>query len=194
MGPRNATPAEEYASDEEVIGAIGSLSSADNLRISRVSAFRAAALAALGLGMSAEDLMQEAIMRTIKGDRRWRKSVRFVSHLTKTIRSLSSHAPDELRGGIVLPATSEDFGGRLDGVVLTSGLPDAERAAAASEQLGQIIDRFKNDAEVLLVLERLASGMAGPEVQTDLGITQTQYETITTRLRRGIDRREGWRP
>jgi DNA-directed RNA polymerase specialized sigma24 family protein len=144
--------------------------------------------------MSADDLMQEAIIRTIKGDRRWRKSVRFVTHLTKTIRSIAGHAPDELRGGTILPATSEDVGGRLDGVALATGLPDPERAAAASEQLGRIVDRFNKDAEVLLVLERLAGGMPGPEIQAALGITQTEYETIMTRLRRGVDRREGWRP
>jgi hypothetical protein len=194
MGPRSATPAEEYASDEEVIAAIGSLSTADTLRISRVAAFRAAALAGLGLGMSADDLIQEAVIRTIKGDRRWRKSVRFVTHLTKTIRSIAGHAPDELRGGAILPATSEDVGGRLDGVALTTRLPDPERAAAASQQLGRIVHRFGKDAEVLLVLEQLASGTPGPEIQAALGITQTEYETIMTRLRRGVDRREGWRP
>ena len=194
MGSKNATPAEEYATDEEVVAAIGAMSTADTLRLSKVSAFRARALAALSLGVSANDLMQEAITRTIKGDRRWRKSVKFVTHLSKTIRSIASHAPEELRGGTVLPATSDDPEGRLDGIALRSLRPDGERAAAANEQLRRIASRFEDDTEVGLVLESLASGMSGPEIQADLQITPTQYETIVTRLRRGVGRREGWRP
>lgn len=194
MASRIATAAEEYANDGEIVAAIDALSTADTLRLSKVAAFRARSLAALGLGTSADDLVQEALARTLHGNRRWRKAVKFVTHLTQTIRSIASHGREELKGGAVVPATSDDAEGALDGVSVLSATVDPERAAAALEQLDQIAARFESDAEVTLVMTRLAQGMTGPEIQTDLDMTQTQYETIMTRLRRGVDRREGWRP
>jgi hypothetical protein len=195
MGSKKATPAEEYATDEEVVAAIRSLTDADGVRLRKVARFRARGLAGLGLGLSADDLLQEAIKRTLGGTRRWRKKVPFVMHLSKTIRSISSHAPDELKDGVVVPASSgEDSDGRHDGVALVSLLVDPERAAAVLEQFTKLERKFTDDAEVALVLEGLASGMKGPEIQHDLQITETQYETIMTRLRRGVDREQGWRP
>ena len=194
MTPKHATPNDEYATDQEVAAAVHALSVADAVRVSRVAKFRAASLAALGLGINGDDLMQEAITRTIKGDRRWRRTVSFVTHLTKTIRSIANHAADELRGGSVVQATSDDPSGRLDGASLVGVLADGERAAAATEQLERIATKFDDDPEVTQVLERLANGLTGPEIQIDLKITQTRYETIMMRLRRGVDRKEGWRP
>jgi hypothetical protein len=96
---------------------------------------------------------------------------------------------------MVVPAACRDASdGRLDGVTLVSQYGDPERAAAVLEQFAKIEKKFTNDPEVALVLDGLASGMKGPEIQHDLQITETQYETIMTRLRRGVDREQGWRP
>jgi hypothetical protein len=193
MGPKKTTPAEEYATDEEVVAAIRALSAADLIRLGKYAAFRARTLC--GLGVGPDDLLQEATQRTLNGTRRWRKKkVKLVTHLAKTIRSVSDHARDELKGGQVVPATMEDSAGRLDGVALSSHLMDPERAAAASEQLTKIEKKFATDTEVGLLLDGLSNGMSGPEIQQDLQITVNQYETIMTRLRRGLDRERGWRP
>jgi hypothetical protein len=194
MASKKETDAAEYATDAEVEAAIRALSDADGVRLRKVASFRARGLAGLGLGVSADDLLQEAIMRTLAGGRRWRKSVTFVKHLIKTLGSLANHLRDELKGGTVVPATAEDPEGRLDGVALKSRMPDGERVAAANEQLATISKMFDKDDEVGLVLEGLAAGMTGPEIQVDLNINETQYETIMTRLRRGVERKEGWRP
>jgi len=193
MGPKNATPAEEYATDEEVVAAIRSLSAADLIRLGKYAAYRARAL--FGLGMGGDDLLQEAIQRTVKGTRRWRrKKVKFVTHLYKTIKSVSDHAGDELKGGHVVAATAEDSDGRLDGVALLSHIMDPECAAAAAEQVAKIEKKFASDTEVGLLLDGLSKGMSGPEIQQDLQISVNDYETIMTRLRRGVDRERGWRP
>ncbi|MGD0039966.1 MAG: hypothetical protein ABSE84_06015, partial [Isosphaeraceae bacterium] len=79
-------------------------------------------------------------------------------------------------------------------IPLRSCFPNGERVTAATEQLERIEVRFADDDEVGLVIQGLASGMTGPEIQADLDITEKQYETIMTRLRRGVDRKEGWCP
>jgi len=194
MATKKKTADEEYATDAEVEAAIGALSDADNVRLAKVASFRARALAGLGLGISGDDLLQEAIIRTLTSDRRWRKSVTFVKHLIATVGSIANHAPDELKEGVVVPATSEDSKGLLDGAPAFSRMADAERVAAANEQLKKIEKLFEDDDEVSLVLADLAKGMTGPEIQADLNLTPTDFETIMTRLRRGVDRKAGWQP
>ncbi len=195
MGPKKATPAEEYATDEEVVAAIRSLTNADGVRLGKIARFRARGLAGLGLGLSADDLLQEAIKRTLGRTRRWRKKVPFVMHLSKTIRSISSHAPDELKGGVVVPAAST----RIPTAGSTASRSSSRLGTRSAPLLSLNSSRrsrrsSQTTPEVALVLDGLASGMKGPEIQHDLQITETQYETIMTRLRRGVDREQGWRP
>lgn len=183
----DATPA-------EVEAAIQSLTDADGTRLARVSDLFARKLRALGLGIEGEDLLQEAMKRTWAGKRHWKKKkVTFVKHLIETMRSIASHEPDELKGGTVVPATADDPIGGLDGTPLSSSTPDPRRATSAREQVEEICKVFDDDDEVGLVLEGLADEKTGPEIQNDLGIDETAYETIMTRLRRGLDRKSGWR-
>jgi hypothetical protein len=195
MTPTKRASPDEHATDAEVEAAIRALSDVQLVRLGKVASFRARALAGLGFGISAEDLLQEAICRTIAGARHWRKTVvTFEKHLIETMRSISDHAHDELAGASVVPGTIEDDRGYLDGVPLRSAGLDGEWSAAAKEQLEKIAVIFANDDEVNLVVEGLAAGLTGPDIQADLKITQNDYETIMTRLRRGLDREEGWRP
>jgi DNA-directed RNA polymerase specialized sigma24 family protein len=194
MASGKGTTPDECATDSEVEGAIRALTDAEGLRLGKVARYRARALAGLGLGISGDDLLQDAIARTLNGDRRWRKTVTFEWHLTETMRSLANHARDELKGCAVVTATAEDQSGYLDGIPLRSCFPDGERVTATAEQLERINVRFADDDEVGLVVQGLALGMTGPEIQADLNISETQFETIMTRLRRGVDRKEGWCP
>jgi len=71
---------------------------------------------------------------------------------------------------------------------------DSERITAAHMKIEQVEQQFLGDAEVLLVIAGLATEMNGPEIQCELSITKNQYEAIMTRIRRGIDQKEGWKP
>ncbi len=194
MDKKKETPAGEVATDAEIETAIRALSDVDHFRLRKVASFWARGIAGMGLGIGADDLLQEAMKRTVAGERHWKKKVTLVKHLVETMRSITNHARDELKGAVVVPATTEDAAGRLDGVGLFSQISDGERIAAANEQLAQVAEKFATDDEVGLVLEGLAQAMPGPEIQQDLNISPTEYETIVTRLRRGVDRKEGWRP
>ena len=183
----DATPA-------EVETAIQALSDVDGHRLKKVSDLFAGKLRALGLGIGGRDLLQEAIAKTYGGVRHWKKKkVTFVKHLIETMRSIASHAPDELKGATVVAASAEDALGGLDGIAGSSSTPDPRRMTSAREQLGEIWKTFEDDVEVVFVLEAIAEGKPGPEIQAELGITGTEYETILRRLRRGLDQKGGWR-
>ncbi|MFZ5894764.1 MAG: hypothetical protein ACOY0T_27115 [Myxococcota bacterium] len=194
MASRKETRAEDYGTDADVEAAIRALSDADSLRLRRVAEFRVRALAGLGLGIDGDDLLQEALARTLDGKRQWRKSISFVRHLMETMRSIASHARDSMKACNAILDASEDAASTADGLPLKSHMGDGERIAAANEQLAKICQVFKDDDEVGLVMQGLANEMKGPEIQQDLGLNETQYETIMTRLRRGVDRKNGWRP
>ena len=185
--------ADEYATDQEVEEAIGVLTEADRVRLRRVATFRARPLQGSLLG--ADDLLQEAMVRTVAGARRWRKKkVTLVKHLIETMRSIASHAREDADAGVTVSATCEDAMGKLDGHDLRSAQPDGAKALAMQQQFDLIQKAFEDDDDVGLVIRGLGDGQRGPEIQRDLGITETQYETIMTKLRRGIDRKAGWRP
>ena len=190
---KQKTAAADYADDAEVEAAIKGISDVDGARLGKVASFRARGLAGLGLGVSADDLLQDAVARTLGGDRRWRKGVTIVKHLIETMRSTANHWREKHKGSELVPATSEDGRGQLDGVRLDSPTPDGERLASAKEQLAALATAFDTDVEVGLALEGLAEGKTGPDIQADLNINETEYETIMTRLRRGLDRKQGWR-
>src|SRR5262245_16147882 len=139
MPTGQAKPADEYATDQEVVEAIRSLSPAELLRLGRLASYRARALLPFGLGQGSEALLQEAIKRTLSGIRRWRRTkVSFVTHLAKTIRSISSHATEAMKDGTVVAEIGDDGDGHPEGAMLTSHLVDPERAAAAAEQFSRI--------------------------------------------------------
>jgi len=189
MASKGGNP-DERATDAEIEKAIGALRPSDLVRLGKVASFRARALAAAGLGQSGEDLLQEAIKRTLAGQRHWRKAIPFVTHLVATMRSIANHALEKVHGAVLVSTATDDVQ-QPPGVSQGS---DPERLAAAKERFQQIRKRFDDDDEVGLVLEGMAAGMKGIDIQRDLNLTPQQYETILLRLRRGIDRSEGWAP
>ncbi len=185
-----------YATVAEVRAAVEALTDADLLRLEKVAAFRANSLLGLGLGISGDDLLQEAIARSITegdGQRRWRKGISLVKHLMAVMRNLTSNARDALSNYRIGALASDDEDGSSTATD-TSHEPTPEVAAAIRQQLAAIGERFVDDDRVGLVIEGLATGMTGPQIQEDLGITQREFETAMKRLRRGVDRESGWRP
>lgn len=186
---------DEHATDADVEAAIRVLSAADFLRLRRYGDRRAACLRARGVGVDGDDLLQQAIEKTLNQERKWpKKRVGFVSHLMRTMSSTASHAKkkhDDVR-------PSEEIGGDADSSSVASPfaplMPSPEVEAAAQEQLAQIEERFADDVEATFVIDGHKRGLTGPEIQRDLGMTQREYETVMTRIRRGLDRKAGWRP
>lgn len=165
----------DHATSAEIDKALRALSDADLLRLHGVARFRAQQLAALGRGIDADDLLHDAITRTVAGERHWPVKVPFVKYLCETMRSIASHPPKHAR---MVPADDDD-------ISCASNACDSCELAASRELLAMIAEMFKDDDEVSRVLGGLAAGKNGPDIQRDLGISATKYETIMTRLRRG---------
>jgi DNA-directed RNA polymerase specialized sigma24 family protein len=194
MTSKVPTAKDGNATDADVEAAIAALSTADLLRLQSIADRRARALMRFGLGWTGADLLQEALTRAVAGQKRWPKSVKFVTYLIQSMRNIAGHSRDaagEELTGLGAPGEGEHV---RDGAIAASSVHDIERQAAAHECLRKINDIFGDDVEVQLVLDGLAETMSGPQIQQALNITPTDYNTIMKRLRRGIARDKGWRP
>ena len=170
------------ANPAEVMTAIEGLSDASLLRLRSFARYRMRALGGRALAATYEDLLSEAITATLAGQRRWnREAVDIIGHLCGVMRSVSSHWMED---HATLPG--EDFS-RLEHAAPT---PGADREASARQEVERIERHFAQDHLVLMILEAFKQGMKGPEVQSQLAISQTDYETAVKRLRRGVQRME----
>ena len=128
------------SSPAEVSQAIEALSDADALRLVEWSAPQEGG--APQTGEEPEDLLQEAITRTLSGERSWKKGISFVFHLDQAMRSICSSwrksaSRAEREDGNEIPASARlglmDEG---DSVLRTSPLSRGQSRARASRQTG----------------------------------------------------------
>lgn len=146
-----------------------------------------ARLRALGTRTHAEDLMQEAVTRTLAGQRQWPEGVPFVAFLAQTMRSIafeeradaaqvvlhSEAAPALEADEAVWPEPSDDV--------------TPEREYAARQALRAVDELFDGDDEARAVLSAVAENRPAEEIKAERGLTQTQYATILRRIRRRLD-------
>lgn len=193
MARKPHIPEPTYATEAEIESAIAALTKAELYRLDKYADFRAGALVGAGLGISGADLLQEALSRTLSGARRWSKVVDFAQHLIATIRSISNGEFKRIHGVVFDLSDGSPDGLKLDErdpgeFALSSLIPEPERQVAVREELARIERLFVGDDRASMVMEGLAEGLTGPEIQSYLELSQTEYETIMKRLRRGARR------
>lgn len=150
-----------------------------------------------GIGRAAEghdpdDLLSEAVTRTLEGTRTWNQtSVDIFGHLLGVMKSISSHWAESVsKRGASTYTESEVTRVLSDGKSVNeleqhkSSRPGPDRVLEAGQQLLLLENAFKEDREVTELIEALKAEFTGPEIRTLLGISPTEYETRMKRLRR----------
>ena len=189
MGQKSPGTVESYASRAEIEAAIEGLSAADTERLKRTADLRAAGLKGLGLGVCGDDLLQRAMELALKGNRHWPKGVRFVTYLLQLVRNVAGHLALDAKSRLGVPVQEQAevevvMSGDPDCLV-PAAIPDPERLAAARETTGRIKKKFAKDETVSLIIEGWETEMTGPDIKRELELSQNDYETAVTRLRRG---------
>ena len=171
------------ASAQEIRAAIESLTAEELLRIRQFAVWRLRALGNNG-GRDHEDLLQEAVVRTVAGDRHWNeRGVSFPHHLIGAMRSISSHWAAELAGRS--PAEIDAAGGNLI-ETMPSPTVSPEMELAAKQEVEAVERLLAGDAAALRVLGCIRRGMTGPETQQAIGYSKTEYETVMKHMRRKL--------
>ena len=127
----------------------------------------------------------------------WTKSkVDFLTCLMGIIRSLSSHIrTGESRDAFddLAPVPERHDDGVEDPLERfpNSRMVDPHRELEARELDEQIRERFKDDAEALLIYECFGQRMAPAEIRNLLELSVQQFDAAAKRLRRGVQRLRG---
>jgi RNA polymerase sigma-70 factor (ECF subfamily) len=179
--------------------AIAALSDVDLLKLERAAVWLTSRRS-----MSPDDLLQEAICRSLEGARRCPRGVRLVAFVTNAMRSiLSSHQkatlvdPIELAAPVSAISEGEDEFDPLANI--RDSAPNPEQQLLAEDEANQIkaaLHRlFDDDPEAELVLLDIFAGLTAEETRADLQLGETEYATIRRRIRRRINLRypEGWK-
>lgn len=179
-------------SAREVCMAIESLTPDELLRLRGFAIWRVRGLGPRSDGKNHDDLMQEAVTRTVAGERRWNEgSVSFVTHLLGAMRSISNHWATQYTRDTPVAFSALDettVDGRIDNPIerVPSETPGPEAQLACKEEVEAIERLFAGDAAAARVLDGLRGGLSGPAIQAATGCSKMEYETIMKRIRRRV--------
>lgn len=178
----------------EVDRAIEALTSSELLRLRLFADFRVRGLGRAARGRTGEDLLGEALLRTLIGTeaigkgRHWNKDVDFVRHLSGAMRSISTcwkrqfeeketYLMSEL---LILDAEGQTHS-LLDNVA--SGHTQADQHLIAQEEEYRVLTRFKGDPHATQVLQGLLDGLKKSEIISRWGFDEKKYTAAVKRIR-----------
>lgn len=168
-------------SPDEVKAALNGLTPADIARLNRAAAF----FCTINGFNQPNDLLQEALTRALAGKRKCRRDLAFVQFLCGSMRSIANAAAKASRRSRIDPFAEVDDGEDEEELSAEAvELIDPERLAAARDALQKVNELFKDDEEILIVIEAMASGLKGEELRHSLGLSKTDHETIRKRMHR----------
>ena len=178
----------KVASKQEVLDGLRGLGDADLRRLEWMARLRS-----IGLhGIEWQDLLHEAIARTLDGTRQWPKEVSIIVFLRETMRSIASdHWRRESRSPVLMESQLRDTSDDVEGSVLETvadPVASPERDAAVSEALSQIKLAFSGDPKALRVIVGMAMGKSPREIQEEGQMDARQYASTQRRIRRTLAR------
>jgi len=186
-------PEDRAATAAEIEAAINELSDADLYRLRSCAERLEFLLQEKAMG---RDLLGEAFERLLTGSRKWDKTkVGLVTFLFGAMRSICSawfrakETPTE-RPSLAASVTVEDEEGHTSNPVddYAAREPSTEELLIFRETLLRLEDVLAGDQEAQMILEGFREGLEPPGIRELWGFSQTQYDTIVTRMRRKIKR------
>lgn len=190
------------ATDDEIRAAIQRLTDADKLRLKMYADRRIRLLRRWAAGHTGVDLIQEALVKTLSGERSWSiDKVRFVGHLMGVIKSDTSHLRERTKTAkhkephLESELITQDEEGRETNPIhqattaawTPSPLLDGKCDGAEAEQmLTRALKHLEGDNEASEMLLHLLDEKKGPAIQTEMDLSPVQFATIHRRLMREL--------
>lgn len=181
----NWTPeSTQYATTEEAYDAIQGLQESDFRKLMIIARSFTRKRRLNGAIAEPDDLLQEAFVKTLAGQRRWSRDVGIIRHLDRAMESDSGHVVEqrvrEAKGDLELrkhPDVHPETAPRE---------PSPEALLQACEALDSVLAHFAEDKKGLEFLRLKGGGSSASEIQRELGISTTEYDTIAKRIRRRL--------
>ena len=187
----------------EVERAIAALTGSELLRLRQYAEFRIRGLGRTARGRTWEDLLGDALLRTLIGaedthkGRHWNKDVDFVRHLIGAMQSISScwrRKFQEIEPHLMSELLIHDAEGQeqspVDHVASANAAAD-ERLIEKNEE-DRVLTLFKDDPQATQVLHGLLDGLRKNEIMPRCGLTEKEYLAVVKRIRvRVLSQRNG---
>ena len=167
-----------FATPHEARDAINKLQKADHAKLLAIA--RGFARIRLRNSVVApEDLLHDAVVKTLDGRRRWNREVSILKHLDRVMESDAGHLVEQrvARGTGHLPENHSEPAAHD---------PDPEGRLQGHDELDDLVALFCDDQTALDILRLKRDGYSASEIQSELGMGKTQYETATKRIRRRL--------
>jgi DNA-directed RNA polymerase specialized sigma24 family protein len=147
------------------------------------------------VGLDAEDLLQEAVVRLLAGERTWPQGVAALAVISNAMRSIASNWRKRTRTGPIdesLPVAGLDAGRDPEEgpVAIPVNSITPERLVSGEQQLALIERAVADDDEVGLLVTAWAEGLRGDEAIIALGWNVKTHEAARKRTIRRLDKLE----
>ena len=157
--------------------ALRALSDADLVRLKALARLWSRGLPG-GLGWA--DVLNEAIVRSLDGSRRWPPEVPLLAFLSGVMRSICDEHWRRLRRDHTWLVAAPDSGGSV------AASDNPERVLAAAQALGAITGLFAQDPPALRIIAGLAEGMTATDIRLHYDMSEREYDSTRKRMRRAL--------
>ncbi|MBR8087606.1 sigma-70 family RNA polymerase sigma factor [Burkholderia vietnamiensis] len=184
-----ALETDDRLSRAEVALELERISPADWIRLERLAQWAFAEVSA----MSHEDLLQEACVKLLSGERVWRRGFATVPAITSVMRSMASNYRKRQANGPIDAGTvvaADDVMNDSDSLVRNVDPVETitpEAVASDAQQVKQLVTLLDDDAEAALIAYEWVAGRRGKEAADALGMNENQYEAARKRLLRKLE-------
>lgn len=147
---------------------------------------------AVGTGVTGEDLVHSALVTILSGDRRCRKDVPFMAFMHGTIRSLADTEQTSAWRTRVDALSSKSSAEKR--AIEPASHDDVARDLIHKVTLDRIFALFSDDDLLAEILLYRSQEYSPKEIQQELRLTSTQYDSALRQIRRILNKRypNGW--
>ena len=173
-----------YARREEVHDAIQHLQKSDFAKLMLIARSFTKKRRLNGAYAEPEDLLQEAIAKTLDGRRRWSREVSIIRHLDRVMESDSGHFAERRE---LEAKRGRDHMYDPDLHPESASLePSPEDRVRDRDALDNVLASFAGDEESLQLIRLKGDDLLASEIRRELGMSKTEYDTVTKRIRRRL--------
>jgi hypothetical protein len=153
---------------------------------------RRAQLLCIGLPyLTPNDLLHEAIVQFLDGNRRCPRNVELLTSLFAVMRSVASHVRRRMKDGpidhvveVVSDYDDYDDEDAISNTAIPITFASPEKIVQDRESIAEIEKLFEGDFEVKALLHSWAKGNLGSDARFDIGLSSNKFEAAKKRLRR----------
>ena len=192
--PEPSPPEKECWPIEAISPLLEGLSKADWERLNRAAAYRCNIVS-----INPDELLQEALIRTLSGERRCPKDINILTFLRQTMRSIASSDAKSFSknpGSVQLSDFEEHTYLQSATQEKATSIEDKLCSEDEAKEIKEnILALFEHDETATMILMGRIEEMNASEIQKMLKIDQTQYQSKTKYIRRTINKHfpNGWK-